>query len=349
MNTRRLVPPLLLALATSLAAASAPPQERVVPDRVVLKSGRELVGKLGGERDHKVYFRDDEVGPVVVPRLHVRTVVRGDAEPGLFAPLVLEPAASAPPKNFVRFEAPAGEKPGALLTGVVRLFEERTRTTLFLVGAVHVADHDFYARVQDLLDGCDTVLFEGVGHGKAGSPPPDEEIARYDALFRLQIKLKDLLGLEFQKDGVDYQRDFWKNADVDMESLSARMKEEGVGLPTDPPLIRGLLSLVMGVLDASKLGENAQFRQQIKRQSAAALATSDVLFGGAMQNLGKVLIDWRNDAALAVLDRELAAGPKGRWIAIFYGAGHLPDMTQKLLARGLEYQGVDWLKAWVIE
>jgi hypothetical protein len=212
-----------------------------------------------------------------------------------------------------------------------------------------VADRAYYDEVQDLLDGCDTVLFEGVGHGKAGSPPPDEELARYDALFRLQIKLKDLLGLEFQHDGLDYKRDFWKNADVDMESLSARLKEEGVGLPTDPPLIRALLNLVMGVLDASKLGENPQFRQQIKRQSAAALAASDTLFGGAMQGLGRVLIDWRNDAALAALDADLAAGPKGRWIAIFYGAGHLPDLTAKLLARGLEYQGTDWLRAWVVE
>lgn len=335
--------PLVLA-AVGLVGAAAPPQ-----DRVVLKSGRELVGRFGGERDHKVYFVDDEIGSVVVPRTRVRTIVPADGEPGLFAPIVLEPAAEAPPKSFVRFEAPAGDRPGALETGIARLFDERTRTTVFLVGAVHVADHDYYQRIQDLLDGCDRVLFEGVGHGKSGSPPPDEEVARYDALFRLQLKLKDLLGLEFQKDGLDYGHAFWKNADVDMESLSARMKEEGVGLPTDPPLIRGLLSLVMGMLDASKLAENPEFRRQIKRQSAAALATSDALFSGSMQSLGKVLIEWRNDAALAALDRELAAGPDGRWIAIFYGAGHLPDMTKKLIGRGLEYQGTDWLRAWAVE
>src|SRR5262249_39993753 len=224
-----------------------------------------------------------------------------------------------------------------------------TRTTVSPVAPAHGGDHDYSQRTQALLDGCDRVLFEGVGQGKEGSPPPDEEIARYDALFRLQLKLRDLLGLEFQKDGLDYRHDFWKNADVDMESLSARLKEEGVGLPTDPPLIRGLLSLVMGVLDASKLADNPQFRQQIKRQSAAALAGSDLVFGGQMRGLGKVLIDWRNDAALAALDQELAAGAHGRWIAVFYGAGHLPDMTQKLLARGLEYQGCDWQRAWVIE
>jgi hypothetical protein len=348
MEMRRVASKFLI-VSFALLAAGLPGAAALPQDRVVLKSGRELVGRFGGERDHKVYFVDDEVGAVVVPRVNVRTIVPGDAEPGLFAPLVLEPAKEGPPKSFIRFEAPADERPGALLTAIARLFDEKTRTTVFLVGAVHVADHAYFERVQDLLDGCDRVLFEGVGHGKAGSPPPEEEVARYDALFRLQLKLKDLLGLEFQKDGVDYRRDFWKNADVDMESLSARMKEEGVGLPTDPPLVRGLLSLVMGVLDGSKLADNPQFRQQIKRQAAAALATSDVLFSGQMRGLNKVLIEWRNDAALAAFDHELAAGPKGRWIAIFYGAGHLSDMTQKLLARGLEYQGTDWLRAWVIE
>src|SRR5262249_56634859 len=117
-----------------------------------------------------------------------------------------------------------------------------------------------------------------------------------------------------------------------------------VGLPTDPPLVRGLLKLVVGMLDVSQLGENEEFRRQIKRQAAAALTTADSLFGGQMRSLGKVLIDWRNDAALRFLDAEMAHGAPGRWIAVFYGAGHLPDMTAKLLARGFEYQGGDRLR-----
>src|SRR5262245_39822954 len=119
---------LLVALAlpaADLLSAAAPPQ-----DRVVLKSGRELVGRFGGERDHKVYFVDEEVGAAVVPRLHVRTIVPGDAEPGLFAPVVLEASGEEPPKSFVRFDAPAGGKPGALMTGIARLFDEKTRTTV---------------------------------------------------------------------------------------------------------------------------------------------------------------------------------------------------------------------------
>jgi len=327
------------------AAAPAPPQASAA-DRVVLKSGRELEGRFGGERGHKVYFVDDEIGSLVVPRTHVRTIVRGDAEPDLFAPIVLEASDAAPPKSYIRVEPAEGDLPAALATGVARLFDERSRTTVFLVGAVHVADADYYARVQDVLDGCDVVLFEGVGHAKGGGPPSETEMERYDSLFKMQLKIKDLLGLTFQHDGLDYGHSFWKNADVDMENLSAQMKRENVELPTDPPLVRGLLKLVMGMLDASQLGENPEFRRQLKSQAATVLAASDSIFGGEMRSLGKVLIDWRNDAALRFLDEEMARGAPGRWIAVFYGAGHLPDMAAKLMKKGLELQGVDWLRAW---
>jgi len=343
---RRLVllaAPLLALLAG--AATPAQPAARAA-DRVVLKSGRELFGKFGSERAHKVYFVDDEIGALVVPRMNVRTIVRGDADPGLFAPIVLESAEPARPKSYVRLEAAQGDAPAALSTGVVRLFDEKTRSTVFLVGAVHVADAAYYERLQDILDGCDVVLYEGVGHAKDGAAPDDREMERYDALFKLQLKVKDLLGLTFQRDGLDYTRPFWKNADVDMESLSEQMQRENVALPTDPPLVRGLLKLVVGMLDATQIGENPEFRRQLKSQVAAALTTADALFGGSMRDLGRVLIEWRNDAALQHLDEEIAGGAPGRWIAVFYGAGHLPDMAAKLTQRGFEFQGVGWVRAW---
>src|SRR5262249_57370946 len=99
-------------------------------------------------------------------------------EPALSAPILLDVPEAAPPKSYIRLLEAKGDAPGALATGVARLFDERTRTTVFLVGAVHVADADYYARVQDVLDGCDVVLFEGVGHGKDGGAPAESEMER---------------------------------------------------------------------------------------------------------------------------------------------------------------------------
>ena len=86
-----------------------------------------------------------------------------------------------------------------------------------------------------------------------------------------------------------------------------------------------------------------------KRQAASVLANADQLMGGALGGLQEVLVDWRNDAALATLDREVAEGKPGRWLALFYGAAHLPDFATKLLARGWEFQAADYLPAWRLD
>ena len=39
-------------------------------------------------------------------------------------------------------------------------------------------------------------------------------------------------------------------------------------------------------------------------------------------------------------------GPKGRWLSLFYGAGHLPDLATRLQAGGWKFQGTDWVRAW---
>jgi len=60
---------------------------------------------------------------------------------------------------------------------------------------------------------------------------------------------------------------------------------------------------------------------------------------------GSTIITERNKKAFAVLDRELKAGKKK--IAVFYGAGHLPDMEERLLKDfQLKRNGQKWLTAW---
>ena len=46
-----------------------------------------------------------------------------------------------------------------------------------------------------------------------------------------------------------------------------------------------------------------------------------------------------------MLDKQLTAGKKR--IAVFYGAGHLPDMERRLIADyGFQRNGETWLTAW---
>ncbi len=318
-------------------------------DRVILKSGRELVGTLLDTQAHRVRFQDRERGELELPRHLVRTVVRADGPADLFAPLWLVSTLEQPPKSFTRFTAPTSTAPGALEVGIGRYFHEPTRTTLFLVGAIHIADRGYYDQLQDVLDSCDVVLFEGVGAKSGSTPPSDEQVARMDALFELQLMLNDALGLTFQKDGLDYRRRFWRNADVDFVALTEELDARGVALPTDNPLVQGLLKMMLGTFDLAKAGADARMRSMLKRQVAGALAMADSMMALQMKGLTDVLIDWRNDAALTVLDDELTNGAPGRWLALFYGAAHLPDFAAKLAAKGFEFQGATWLPAWRVD
>ena len=38
----------------------------------------------------------------------------------------------------------------------------------------------------------------------------------------------------------------------------------------------------------------------------------------------------------------------GRWVAIFYGAAHLPDLDKKLRGEGWTCIAVDYLDAWTL-
>ena len=60
---------------------------------------------------------------------------------------------------------------------------------------------------------------------------------------------------------------------------------------------------------------------------------------------GSTILTERNKAALGVLKSELAKGKKK--IAIFYGAAHLADMEERLIAEfGLKRTGATWVTAW---
>ena len=63
---------------------------------------------------------------------------------------------------------------------------------------------------------------------------------------------------------------------------------------------------------------------------------------------GSTIIDYRNAKAMDILKREIAAGNKK--LALFYGAGHLPDMQKRLLSEfQMKRAGQYWLEAWKLK
>ena len=85
---------------------------------------------------------------------------------------------------------------------------------------------------------------------------------------------------------------------------------------------------------------------ELKRLIGREFDQIERLMDGIEADGGTVIIGERNRLALEVLDREIAKGRKN--LGVFYGAAHLPDMEQRLLARGFKKTDLDWLTAWDI-
>jgi hypothetical protein len=314
------------------------------PDRLVLKTGTVITGKIEKLTTDEVTFKVTGKGTVHLPRTRIRAIQPKGQDVGIYGIKPPKTKGDEAPKTYVRYDK--GQKKqgvkGTLSTGVSRWFHAATNTTMFLVGAVHIGEQPYYDRVQEILDQTDVVLFEAVRKSDGGMS--DEQLASMTALGKMQIAMKDALGLEFQKDAMKYKRDFWKNADVDFETLQRHMKENKSSLPTDNPIVRILLGLVTTLISTAK--ENARANDLLRGQLAPVLAQADKILATKMKNLSSSLILFRNEKAMEFVQQELKDGPKGRWLSLFYGAGHLPDLNKHLVKGGWKFQGADWITAW---
>lgn len=266
----------------------------------------------------------------------------------LAAAAFLMPAVAADEPVFLRLRQGDDGKPLALEVAVARFRRDGVRVDL--VGAVHLADRAYFETVDRKLASYEVVLYELVGDPEAlAAPPPDVGLS---ALGWLQGSMTDLLGLSYQLDHIDYRRGNMVHADLTREAFSASMRERG----------ESLLQLLFRAWTVSMTpdGQAAALRQQaelvevlfaadrrlaLKRMLAGELADEALLREVLSGPEGSTLIEVRNARAIAVLAEQLDQG--ARRIAIFYGAGHLADLAERLTAGlGFELEGMGWLTAW---
>jgi hypothetical protein len=233
--------------------------------------------------------------------------------------------------------------------------------TVDFVSAVHLGDPSYYRSLNERFKGYDAVLFELIA--EPGAVTKVGTKGRDSALGSVQRILADLLGLSFQLDEVDYQASNFVHADLTPEGLHAAMQVRGesvaqllfklLKLSFDPKLQESLRKAGLdeqGLDDINPLlialrGPTEGDRRKLRRFMAQGLAASDQVMEAMTGQTGNAIITDRNTAALAVLKGQLGAGKKR--IAIFYGAGHLPDMDVQLVRDfGVARSKVEWLTAW---
>jgi hypothetical protein len=281
------------------------------------------------------------------------------ADPPTKVPDGKKPAAS----SFVRIAKGKDGQPVALQAAVVRLVPASGvgGLTVDLVSAVHIGDRAYYARLNDLMEQYDVLLYELVA--PEGTRIPKGGRKSDSPLAFLQPVVKLVLGFEWQTDRIDYTRKNFVHADLSMEQLAEAARKRGddgltLALSVAADMLRRYnlqeRQRAQGAAPGKDAAEEpfditsllepegaAKLKQILGRQLVAS-ATPDSGLGPTLHTL---LVADRNQAALKVFQRELAKGRKK--IGIFYGAAHMPDFEKRLREDfGLKRSSERWLTAW---
>jgi hypothetical protein len=255
--------------------------------------------------------------------------------------------------SFMRLTCDSQQSPLALETAIVR---HRAATgprglVVTLIGVLHIGEKNYYAQLNRELAAYDAVLYELVA-------PPNREVPKAgesrgsNPLSLAQNGMKDLMGLEFQLDAIDYTRKNMVHADMSPAEFARSMEDRGESLTT---MFLRMMGYAMARQSQSSDAINggrmllALFDKNralaLKQLMAEQFLDNDDSLAALEGPHGSTLISARNAVVIKSLRAQIAAGK--RKIAIFYGAGHMPDL-QKRLREAFALQPVDtrWLTAW---
>ncbi len=152
----------------------------------------------------------------------------------------------------------------------------------------------------------------------------------------IQSQLASALGLKFQLEAIDSARPSWRNSDMSIDQVQERLAASGASADALFSLLDGtsltsrFVSVLLGFIKASP-----PMAMSVKVMLVETLANADAMLegqagAGGLDKMTKVIIVDRNAAVFDDLASVLEREPGVKSIAIFYGAGHLPDMERRL-------------------
>jgi hypothetical protein len=153
-------------------------------------------------------------------------------------------------------------------------------------------------------------------------------------------------------DHIDYRKPNFVHADMSPDDFSKSMADRGESIWT---ILLRLMEQAMAQqakqadgsaeakLFAGLFSNNRSLK--MKRMLAEQFEDMDAAMAAFNGPNGSTLITERNKKALKVLRREIDSGK--RRLAIFYGAGHMEDMAERLVAEfDMKPAETRWLMAW---
>lgn len=267
--------------------------------------------------------------------------------------LAAESSQSADHGRFVRLARDKDGDPVALEAAIVHYAPMdcgKSGPTVDLISAVHVAEPGFYSELNRRFATYDAVLYELVAP-KGTRIPKGAKAKNDNPVSAMQNGMTAMLDLQFQLEGIDYTRPNLIHADMSPEQFSRSMRDRNESMLQVFLRMMGYAmskqESAAGASDTKLLlalfSENRALA--LKRVMAEQMADMEGSLKAINGPDGSTLISERNKVAIEVLGRQIAAGKQK--IAIFYGAGHMPDLQKRLRDDyGLVPVDTEWLKAW---
>jgi hypothetical protein len=222
-----------------------------------------------------------------------------------------------------------------------------------LIGAVHIGDVAYYGQLNEQFKQYDALLYELVAP-EGTVVPRGRGTSNAHPVGILQNGIKRLLELDHQLEQIDYTKPNFVHADMSPAQFMEAMRDRnesflqmyfrllGQAMAQQNQMTAKGESLDMELFSALFAADRPRRLKIALAKQLAEMESFMVSFGGEQ---GSVLISERNKKALDVLKRQLDTGKKR--LGIFYGAGHLNDMDERLRRDfSLRPVAITWLTAW---
>lgn len=297
-----------------------------------------------------------QTSTAILPLLLAITFVSAAPTLSLAAP----PAHSAPvarvqvQESYIQELRGVGGNPDALQTAIRRFDPVKGQgPSIYLVAAVHIGEKSYYEQLQRFLDKQDVVLYEGVRRSRTATTVKaahSHAASVAKPSVGIQKKMADALNLQFQLEGIHYDRPQFYNSDMDWDSLTALAKKAGAGTE------KKLADLEKSVSGSPNIGLSGWLLNYMLTQAASRPVLSNILrhaFITALSDpkiteksstpdsvkLASIIVVERNKVVIADLQALLKTSKSKRRslkqmhsIAVFYGAEHMKNMGQHLIS-----------------
>jgi hypothetical protein len=223
-------------------------------------------------------------------------------------------------------------------------------TTVDLISAIHIGEPTYYAQLNRIFRGYDSLLFELVTDSPEAAAAPSSGGGQHPVAL-MQMMMTNVLKLQYQLSGIDYGAENFVHADMTAEQFAQSMSDRNESFLK---MFFQMMAQSMARQSADEGPSDIEFllalmkqdgSLSLKRLLASEMRQAEEQLAFLQGPDGSTLLTERNKVALSVLRERLDEGETK--LAIFYGAAHMADFEKRMADEfGLKPDKSVWLTAW---